>query len=165
MDAPKTISIRVDAEPLPMERPRLARSGVYIPTQSALYVELLTWIILKEVTEQHWKAEPQDILSLEVTFSRSSARRVDIDNLIKPVLDAGTRAGLWVDDSQLYKIVAFKEIARESNGHTLIDVVKAGDPVLDAGATGRLAVNPVGVLHKIVASEEIGPSVDDEVHV
>lgn len=40
-------------------------------------------------------------LSVQIIFQPATKRRMDVDNRIKPLLDACTLAGLWVDDSQV----------------------------------------------------------------
>jgi Holliday junction resolvase RusA-like endonuclease len=45
-------------------------------------------------------------------FYRSSRQRVDVDNLTKAVLDAGTRAAVWDDDSQVTAILSVLELDR-----------------------------------------------------
>lgn len=45
-------------------------------------------------------------------FFISNRRRVDVDNLMKTVLDAGTQAGAWRDDCQVTAQAAFAELDR-----------------------------------------------------
>ena len=40
-------------------------------------------------------------LSVKILFQPATKRRMDIDNRIKPLLDACTLAGIWLDDSQI----------------------------------------------------------------
>ena len=40
-------------------------------------------------------------VQVEAHFYRATKGRVDLDNLLKAVLDAATEAGVWVDDSQV----------------------------------------------------------------
>ena len=46
-------------------------------------------------------------------FYRSSRQRVDVDNLVKAVLDAATKAGVWKDDSQVTALIAAVELDRD----------------------------------------------------
>lgn len=52
-------------------------------------------------------------VALACLFYRSSRQRIDIDNLLKAVLDAGTRAKVWEDDSQITALVGLLEHDRE----------------------------------------------------
>jgi Holliday junction resolvase RusA-like endonuclease len=42
-------------------------------------------------------------------FRRSNRQQIDVDNLLKLVLDAATQAGLWADDSQVTAVAAVLE--------------------------------------------------------
>lgn len=44
-------------------------------------------------------------VSLRIVACPPDKRRRDLDNLLKPVLDAFTSAGVYLDDSQVHKIV------------------------------------------------------------
>lgn len=60
-------------------------------------------------------------VALACVFYRSNRQRVDIDNMLKAVLDGGTRAGLWQDDCQVTALLAVTEMDSE-RPHTLIAV-------------------------------------------
>lgn len=47
---------------------------------------------------------PDGFLELVIALHPDSKRRADIDNRIKPLLDALTHAGFWEDDSLISKI-------------------------------------------------------------
>lgn len=48
-------------------------------------------------------------------------RRRDLDNLIKPVLDACTAAGVWLDDSQV-RALSVADVGRRVPGCVVINV-------------------------------------------
>jgi len=47
----------------------------------------------------------------------------DTDNLIKPIKDALTKAGMWYDDNQVWKIQATKILAEPEEGRVEIAVL------------------------------------------
>lgn len=60
-------------------------------------------------------------LSVEIRFMPPDARRRDIDNPIKSVLDAMTHAGLWWDDSQIKRLlVVMCAPAKDRKGFELV---------------------------------------------
>lgn len=52
-------------------------------------------------------------VALVAIFYRSSYQRIDVDNMLKAVLDAGTRAAIWDDDSQVTALLGVVELDRE----------------------------------------------------
>lgn len=49
-------------------------------------------------------------VGLVAMFYRSTRQPVDVDNLLKCVLDAGNQSGVWVDDRQVTAFSAFLEL-------------------------------------------------------
>jgi len=87
-----------EAEPLPKARPRLSSGRVYTPKRTADAEQLLAWS-WHEATRHLEKLDGP--LALVALFYRSNQRRLDGDNLLKLVMDSGTKAGVWYDDSQV----------------------------------------------------------------
>jgi hypothetical protein len=48
-------------------------------------------------------------VALAAIFYRSNRQRIDVDNLLKVVLDAATKAGLWQDDCQVTALMGLVE--------------------------------------------------------
>ena len=48
-----------------------------------------------------------DTIALVVVFHVPNRRRKDIDNMLKLVMDAGTKSGVWKDDSQVIVQAAY----------------------------------------------------------
>ena len=96
--------ITLAGEPLPKERPRVVRqhgkTRTFTPTRTLKAEEALTWA-MRQVVRRCLK-EP---LCLYVNFYRATKRRVDLDNLVKLVLDAGNRV-IWSDDSLVQSLSA-----------------------------------------------------------
>lgn len=66
-------------------------------------------------------------VAVRVLFYRSNHRKVDIDNLLKAVMDALTSARIWNDDSQVCEITARRWMG-ESNPRVEITVYTISDP-------------------------------------
>ena len=48
-------------------------------------------------------------VKVRLWVSPPDRRRRDLDNVLKPIMDLGTKAKIWDDDSQLVEIHATKE--------------------------------------------------------
>lgn len=95
--------------------------------ESSRYVhawrETIKQEIIRGFDSQAWTWEEADgplEVNIEFAFKVPQRNRVhyktsrpDLDKLIRAVLDAGTAAGLWSDDSRVVKIVATKAFAIE----------------------------------------------------
>jgi crossover junction endodeoxyribonuclease RusA len=105
---PDLSSVRIatfDGEPRSKTRHRLnPRGGVWTP--SAPDEDALA-LMLRVV---RGSAPPmRGPVALAAVFYRGNRQRRDTDNMVKLVLDAGTKAALWGDDSQVTAIVAIVE--------------------------------------------------------
>lgn len=63
------------------------------------------WLWLKALPPT-WSQTARYCVAIELIYD--SKRRYDVDNRVKPVLDALTKAGVWRDDSQVDMIVVFR---------------------------------------------------------
>jgi crossover junction endodeoxyribonuclease RusA len=101
------IEIVVPGEPRPKGRPRLGAHGnVYTPAATRAHEELVAWTVKGRLRQP--LAGP---LALKVCFFRSTERRVDIDNLLKALMD-GANGIAWADDSQVVDVSASRAIDR-----------------------------------------------------
>lgn len=106
-----SIELTHGARPASKSRPRFdARAGrkprVYTPEQSRAAEEYLalSWRLAT-------KGETKDgALAIACVFFRPNRQRIDVDNMVKLVLDAGTKARVWHDDCQVVCIVARVEL-------------------------------------------------------
>lgn len=100
------MTIVVPGEPLPKERPRVVRKHgktvTYTPKRTLQAEEALAWALKAQIRKPYTAP-----LALEVEFHRATHRRVDLDNLMKLVLDAGNRARIWADDSLVRAFAAW----------------------------------------------------------
>jgi Holliday junction resolvase RusA-like endonuclease len=89
-------------EPVPWARAgRGARGQTYTPRRYAEHLEALGWAMRQAYDGPVITAGE---LGLHARFYRSSRRNVDLDNLAKAVLDAGTGI-VWTDDRLLSRLV------------------------------------------------------------
>lgn len=93
----------VEGDPISKARPRFCSNGrPYTPSKTVLGEKRIA-LMMKHVKKH--KAN----VAVACTFYRSSRQRIDIDNMIKAVLDAGTRAKIWDDDSQVTALIGVLE--------------------------------------------------------
>jgi Holliday junction resolvase RusA-like endonuclease len=69
----------------------------YTPDSSTGAQDALSWKFKQVVKGEPWKGN----IAIAVVFFRPNHQRIDGDNLMKLVLDAGTTAGIWGDDCQV----------------------------------------------------------------
>lgn len=99
-----------DGPPIAKARARVTlfrgRPRAYTPDATAAAEAALGWrwrIALRGATYD-------GALAIGMLFYRPDRRRIDVDNLVKLVLDAGTKARAWHDDSQITTVVARLEL-------------------------------------------------------
>jgi len=68
----------------------------------------------------HGRKPSKAMISMVISFYRGTKRRVDIDNLIKLVLD-GLNSVAWVDDAQVMHLTAIKVLG-DSNPRTIVQI-------------------------------------------
>lgn len=102
--------------PMPASRPRVSTHGTYYPARYADWLgscALLARLArgsqptLEGAVRVDVRFEPEQIV-VDVGGSTGSRGKVrgDLDNHLKSVLDALTRAGVWQDDRQIVTITA-----------------------------------------------------------
>ena len=96
----------VEGNPQPKERPRFARHA-YTPSRTRAAEAKIAAIA--RANGVRLTTAP---ISLTVAFYRDSARRCDLDNLLKLVQDA-LNGIAWVDDEQIMDLAASKRLDRD----------------------------------------------------
>lgn len=81
----------------------LSGARVYRKEDYTAYRDALGWLI-KEQLGGEWDTHRYSF-GVRARFFLSNRRKVDLDNLIKPIMDAGTRV-VWADDSQVVEVYA-----------------------------------------------------------
>jgi crossover junction endodeoxyribonuclease RusA len=75
-------------------------------------------------------AEPwADPVHVAIVWTPPDRRRRDVDNVIKPLLDALTHAGVWADDSQVYALTIVR-VRPQRPGNLVVTItrVREGAP-------------------------------------
>ena len=110
--------IEFAGEPIPMPRAGRNERATYMPRGYMEYRDTLSWTIQAAMRKAGHKHPFEDPLEVMATFVRSTRNRVDLDNLLKTVLDAGTGV-VWTDDSQIFRSCAEKVLGAPVAGTTL----------------------------------------------
>lgn len=106
-------------DPVPKGRPRIFRGHGVTPKRTRDAEKSL-----REFAAWRMRGEGLDPfagpLRVRLSFSRATARRCDLDNLAKLVLDA-LNGIAFVDDSQIVELVATKDVDR-THPRTVVEV-------------------------------------------
>ena len=93
----RSITFTFDGDPVPAPRPRFGQGGTYMPARYTAYKLALAWAFKAEMKR---RKPMYCAISITLDFYRKNHRKVDLDNLEKTVMDAGTGV-VWLDDSQI----------------------------------------------------------------
>lgn len=110
--------IVLDGEPPSKSRPRFARSGKAYKTDEDTQAEARTGWLLRRSFRQPLTGN----LALGAVFFRPDRRRIDVDNMLKHVCDAGNGIA-WADDAQITALYAVAELDAE-DPRTLLVVTR-----------------------------------------
>lgn len=116
------LTFTVPGNPVPKARPRFAKHA-YTPTATMEAERVIATYAMKALGATRCVTDP---LVVELGFYRDSARRVDIDNLAKTVLDS-LNDFAWADDSQIVRLTASKQVDR-ANPRTVVAVYLVAEP-------------------------------------
>lgn len=87
-----------EGQPLPMDRPRFGQGRTFTSARSREAKRSVAWEFLKTMNRA---PRYEETLAIVALFYRQDRRAVDVDNLMKLVMDAATKAKVWKDDSQV----------------------------------------------------------------
>lgn len=107
MGADRSVPVRyvtLDGKPPSKARPRVGAGGRVYSDAELVAAEVRTGLLLRQGVGQL-----EDNLAVACLFYRPTRHRIDCDNMIKHVCDAGTRGGVWKDDSQITAIAGVIE--------------------------------------------------------
>lgn len=125
------MTFQIDADPIPLARPRFSRGRAYLPQRSRNYREVLQAAVKSQLTESFrpFVGDLHCHLKFYRKFNPSSRRFGDIDNHVKAILDA-TQGLLFADDAAIVSITAekFQDKARPRT-EILFEIKKARQPL------------------------------------
>lgn len=99
--------VEIPGKPVAKGRPRFTRSGhAYTPAET---IEGERRIAERLKRIPRYRAN----VGIACLFYLASRQRIDVDNLVKAVLDGGNQAKIWDDDSQVTALVGVVELDRE----------------------------------------------------
>ncbi len=120
-EPPAAIYIVHHGIPIPKGRARFLKTGAsYTPKRTVTAEEGLAWTLKFAVRDRPLVGP----LAMVVLFYLPDQRRQDADNLLKLVKDAGNRAGIWHDDSQVVACSARVDLD-PANPRTVIAIAPA----------------------------------------
>ncbi|HJS17309.1 MAG TPA: RusA family crossover junction endodeoxyribonuclease [Anaerolineales bacterium] len=109
------LSFFVEGEPVAKQSFRYSRRGSFTPARVKAWqgdVSLCAQLAMR----QEGELEPMEgNLSVDLTFFLGNARRTDLDNLSKAILDAMNGVA-WLDDKQVIRLTIHKFVCRERQG-------------------------------------------------
>lgn len=114
-DSPKVaemIAFVHPGTPIPKERARWSpkNNHWYTPNTSSEAQTALEWRFKAALSARETFT---DTIAIVVIFVVATRQRKDVDNLMKLVMDAATKAHVWKDDSQVVAQASFLELDRE----------------------------------------------------
>ena len=127
----------IDLAPVACPRPRVTRRGVFYPNKYIEWtktaermlrdlrlsmmtgaIELDITFVIKRPKSLMRRADPDERIA--------HTKRPDLDNYLKSFLDAAQKAGLFNDDSQIYRVDASKKYSAKSENPKINFELKEG---------------------------------------
>lgn len=109
---PRAITFYVHGNPIPKQSTRFVNGHCYTPERMKSWQETVVWEAAAAMIEREML---QGELEAYFVFTLDNHRRVDCDNLAKPVAD-GMRKIVYADDSQIVKMTIEKKFDRDNPG-------------------------------------------------
>lgn len=102
----RTTVIVHPGRPQPKARARTFKGRYFTSKETAKAEQALLTTFRLEVLERPWMCN----VAIVAIFYRPTRQRTDLDNLMKLVMDAATKANVWRDDSQVTAQASFIEL-------------------------------------------------------
>lgn len=111
-------------------------NNYYVRTQRGMFISAkgkkFRDDVVRSVNEQLQGMDRiDDLVNISMIFFVPDNRRRDIDNCIKPLLDALTKADIWGDDCQVIQMFVYRG-AKVDGGRTYMRIDEAG-PIIPEG--------------------------------
>ena len=118
----------------------------YPPTVNTYYVKTRTGVFISGKGRKFREAVAQDVLEqlpdvhithkciVEIVLYPPDARKRDIDNCLKALLDSLTKCGLWHDDVLIDQIFLYRGVKFAPSGMVFMRIGEAG-PLIPKGVT------------------------------
>lgn len=109
-----------DGRPVPKQSVRKGRGMWYTPKRQSDWQQYIGWHARMQMAGAELMDAP---LIVKIIFHLPDHRRVDLDNLAKPVLDA-CNGVVWKDDSQIMRLVLEKRTDDEHPAGVLVQALE-----------------------------------------
>jgi len=93
--------------PVPKERPRAGRGGHFYTPERTRRAEVALERAFRAIRDRRCF---HDTVAIVAVFFVATLQRKDADNCLKLCMDAATKAGVWIDDSQVKAQAVFFEL-------------------------------------------------------
>jgi Holliday junction resolvase RusA-like endonuclease len=103
-----TVTFTVDGNPIPKARPRVTRGHTYTPQRTKTWEAAVGWAYLNSGANGDFDGD----VAVRMRFYRQTRHRVDLDNLVKAVLD-GLNGVAYPDDDCVKRLDAALDYDRE----------------------------------------------------
>lgn len=114
-------------DPLPKERARVAQGRAYTPSRTSAYEQEIGYRCLAYM-QAHDLYTIVDLVAVKLVFRRKSKVHVDLDNLIKAVLD-GLNGIAYQDDHQVREIYAKMTVGHNNDYGLDIEIRSLGNEI------------------------------------
>lgn len=106
------------------------RSGVFISSKGRAFRTAVANAVMEQLPDVNITHR----CIIEVVLYPPDARKRDIDNCLKALLDAFTKCGLWQDDVLIDQIMLYRGAKIKPLGLTFVRIGEAG-PLIPKGVT------------------------------
>lgn len=103
----REVRLTIDGEPLAKVRAQITRRGNFTPAKHVADAERIAWDLRIACRHRPF----QGAIAIGLIFYRKDNHVIDLDNMVKHVLDAGNEVA-WKDDTQIVEIHARKDVDR-----------------------------------------------------
>ncbi len=104
--------------------------GVYISKKGRIFREGVAEAIIQQLPSVHINYK----VLIEIVLYPPDARKRDIDNCAKAILDALTKGGLWEDDVLVDQLFMYRGCKNNPIGNSFVRITRAG-PLIPVGFT------------------------------